>query len=350
MAVLRLILLWFQIFSEPLTISIRLTDLSFFVPALEKKTKSSSRLVPVVQSEPPKLPLSCKVFSTTIITFFYITQHDLILFQFSEKDVAGIDINMGCPKHFSISGGMGAALLSNLPNACSIVRSIKQEVQIPVTCKIRVLEDTSETLNFCKAMEESGVSAITVHGRTLKERPQHSNRDSVIREIAANLSIPVIAKYEKYLFTELLFMKTTIVLKNVFLLDSDLETWKTHVILTHSILSIFVLINCFSSILTVDFSSGGSNNIDRYEDILKFKEVTKCSSIMVARAAQFNASIFRKNKLPLDDVIKAYLRYAIKYDNLFPNTKYCVQSMLRDLQETPRGKLFLETQNLLQIW
>ena len=32
---------------------------------------------------------------------------------FRSKDVAVVDINMGCPKSFSISGGMGAALLSN---------------------------------------------------------------------------------------------------------------------------------------------------------------------------------------------------------------------------------------------
>lgn len=32
---------------------------------------------------------------------------------FSVNDVAGIDVNCGCPKKFSISGGMGAALLSN---------------------------------------------------------------------------------------------------------------------------------------------------------------------------------------------------------------------------------------------
>ena len=30
---------------------------------------------------------------------------------FSARDVAAIDVNMGCPKHFSIQGGMGAALL-----------------------------------------------------------------------------------------------------------------------------------------------------------------------------------------------------------------------------------------------
>jgi tRNA-dihydrouridine synthase 2 len=72
---------------------------------------------------------------------------------------------------------------------------------------------------------------------------------------------------------------------------------------------------------------------------------------MIARAAQCNASIFRKEgKLQLDDVIEAYLKYAVHYDNCFPNTKYCVQSMLGTLQDTPRGKTFLETQNLEQIW
>lgn len=72
---------------------------------------------------------------------------------------------------------------------------------------------------------------------------------------------------------------------------------------------------------------------------------------MLARTAEWNCSVFRKEgKLPLDDVIKAYLRYAVDYDNSPSNTKYCVQNMLRDLQDTPRGRLFLETQTLYQIW
>lgn len=37
--------------------------------------------------------------------------------QFVEKDVDGIDVNMGCPKSFSTDGGMGAALLQNAPLA-----------------------------------------------------------------------------------------------------------------------------------------------------------------------------------------------------------------------------------------
>lgn len=55
-------------------------------------------------------------------------------------------------------------------------------------------------------------------------------------------------------------------------------------------------------------------------------------------------------KLPLDDVITEYLKLCIEFDSS-PNTaKYCVQMMLRELQETPRGKRFLECQTLDEIW
>lgn len=62
----------------------------------------------------------------------------MITFEFQvENDVAAIDVNMGCPKEFSIKGGMGAALLSNVENAKKILETLTANVRIPVTCKIR---------------------------------------------------------------------------------------------------------------------------------------------------------------------------------------------------------------------
>lgn len=84
---------------------------------------------------------------------------------------------------------------------------------------------------------------------------------------------------------------------------------------------------------------------------MQFKAVTNCSSVMVARAAEWNVSIFSKNgKLPLDEVIRNYLKYAVDYDNSPSNTKYCIQNMLRELQETEKGKQFLEAQTLQKMW
>lgn len=54
-----------------------------------------------------------------------------------ENDVSAIDINMGCPKEFSLKGGMGAALLTEPERAKSILNTLVQNLKIPVTCKIR---------------------------------------------------------------------------------------------------------------------------------------------------------------------------------------------------------------------
>lgn len=209
--------------------------------------------------------------------------------QLVEQDVAGIDINMGCPKEFSLKGGMGAALLSEPEKAQAILKTVISGVKCPVTCKIRVLKDLEDTLKLCKSFESCGISAIAVHGRTITERPQHPNRNDFLRRISESLSIPIIA-------------------------------------------------------------NGGSKEIETYDDIHKFREITNCSSVMIARAAEWNVTVFNKEgKLPLDDVIKNYLKYAVDYDNSPSNTKYCIQNMLRELQDTEKGKKFLETQTLQQI-
>ena len=101
---------------------------------------------------------------------------------------------MGCPKEFSIKGGMGAALLSDPDKACSILTSLVNGVKIPVTCKIRVLGNETATLALCEKLSNCGISAIAVHGRTKDERPQHPNRNHILFKIAEKLKIPVIAK------------------------------------------------------------------------------------------------------------------------------------------------------------
>lgn len=113
---------------------------------------------------------------------------------FSENDIAGIDINMGCPKEFSLKGGMGAALLMNPEKAKEILTTLVQNVKIPVTCKIRVFENVDDTIWLVKQLASTGIAAIAVHGRTKQERPQHPNRNYMIKAIKENVNIPVIAK------------------------------------------------------------------------------------------------------------------------------------------------------------
>lgn len=81
------------------------------------------------------------------------------------KDVTAVDVNMGCPKSFSISGGMGAALLSKPETIHDILTTLKRNLDIPVTCKIRLLKTCPDTVELARRIEKTGVSALAVHGR-----------------------------------------------------------------------------------------------------------------------------------------------------------------------------------------
>jgi tRNA-dihydrouridine synthase 2 len=59
----------------------------------------------------------------------------------------------------------------------------------------------------------------------------------------------------------------------------------------------------------INISSGGSKEIKVFEDIAVFKQATGCSSAMIARAAEWNPTIFRaEGKLPLLEVVKEYVK------------------------------------------
>ena len=85
------------------------------------------------------------------------------------EDVDAIDVNMGCPKKFSVSGGMGSALLKDAPRAARILKTLKQELLAPLgkplSCKIRLLETNSQTIDFVEQMIAAGADAVAIHAR-----------------------------------------------------------------------------------------------------------------------------------------------------------------------------------------
>lgn len=101
---------------------------------------------------------------------------------------------MGCPKEFSIKGGMGSALLTQPEKIRNILTTLVNNLEIPVTCKIRLLPNIEDTIALCKMIESCGVAAFAVHGRTKEERPQHPNNNEAILRITQEISIPIIAK------------------------------------------------------------------------------------------------------------------------------------------------------------
>ena len=83
-----------------------------------------------------------------------------------ERDVSGLDVNMGCPKSFSLKGGMGAALLGQPDKVRDILTKLVHSLHIPVTAKIRLLPALQDTLRLVDVIQDTGVAALAVHGRT----------------------------------------------------------------------------------------------------------------------------------------------------------------------------------------
>ena len=106
-----------------------------------------------------------------------------------------IDLNMGCPAPKITGGGAGSALLKNLPLAQRIARAaIEGAGDIPVTAKIRKGYDEGGdvAVEAALALEEAGVSAITVHGRTRAQMYAPPVDTGCIARVKAAVKIPVI--------------------------------------------------------------------------------------------------------------------------------------------------------------
>uniref|UniRef100_A0A803PDH3 DUS-like FMN-binding domain-containing protein n=1 Tax=Cannabis sativa TaxID=3483 RepID=A0A803PDH3_CANSA len=203
------------------------------------------------------------------------------------NDVAAVDINMGCPKAFSVSGGMGAALLSKPDLIHDILTTLKRNLNTPVTCKIRLLKSSRDTVELARRIEKTGVSALAVHGRKVADRPRDPAKWDEIADVVSSVSIPIIA----------------------------------------------------------------NGDVFEYDDFQRIKTVTGASSVMVARGAIWNASIFSPHVKPWEDVKREYVRKSILWDNDMKNTKYTLKEMIMHYTclELPEGKGVTKSESLADL-
>ena len=106
-----------------------------------------------------------------------------------------IDINMGCPAKKVCSVAAGSALLKNETLVKEILETVVDAVDIPVTLKIRTGWDPEHrnALTIALIAENSGIAALTIHGRTRRCGFSGLAEYETIRQVKQAVKIPVIA-------------------------------------------------------------------------------------------------------------------------------------------------------------
>ncbi len=168
-----------------------------------------------------------------------------------------IDINLGC----SINGiklrGAGAGMLKKPRMIANLMHELTTTLTCPVSAKIRLGYD-HQSLNYdliSGLLEENGASFIAVHGRTAADKFTDPVNWQAIREIKANLSIPVL----------------------------------------------------------------GNGNIIKLHDIIKMHEHTNCDAVMIGRGAIGNPWIFDQTctENPSPELVAETMRYHLELNLSF---------------------------------
>ncbi len=215
-------------------------------------------------------------------------------------DVAGIDVNAGCPKPFSTSGGMGAALLQTPDLLASILEALVKEVgevwQIGISVKIRLLETPERTEALVRKLCGTGITGLTVHCRTTPMRP----RERVIRE-----QLKMIAGVCKEAGVACL-------------MNGDVE--------------------------------------DR-DQALQLMEEFGVDGAMIATKAEANPSCFRTKEegglLPWREVTREYIQTALEVENRWGNTKFLLGQLMPgkapEYRKVVGSKTYVELCEILEL-
>ena len=161
------------------------TDLVNARSLLEKNPKAFK----LIETSPEDRPLAVQLFGSVPEEMRDAS------FYLESVGISSVDINMGCPVKKVCRVGGGSAMMTELDKTCALVKGMVDAVKIPITAKMRLGwdDDNITAPDLACALEDVGVAAIFIHGRTREQGFAGSvNLEGIRKVVHAVRSIPVI--------------------------------------------------------------------------------------------------------------------------------------------------------------
>jgi len=106
-----------------------------------------------------------------------------------------IDINYGCPVKNVACRGAGASLLQDIDKMVRMTEAVVKATHLPVTVKTRLGwdDDTKNVVEVAERLQDVGIQALTIHGRTRSQMYKGQADWTLIREVKKNprMRIPI---------------------------------------------------------------------------------------------------------------------------------------------------------------
>ena len=134
-------------------------------------------------------PIGIQIFGSDIDSMIQATK----ITEQTNPDI--IDINYGCPVKKVACKGSGAGILQDIPKMVKMTAEIVKATHLPVTVKTRLGwdDDTKYIVEIAERLQDVGIEAISIHGRTRKQMYKGEADWTLIREVKNNprMKIPV---------------------------------------------------------------------------------------------------------------------------------------------------------------
>jgi nifR3 family TIM-barrel protein len=161
------------------------TDLVNARSLLEKNPKAFK----LIETRPKDRPLAVQLFGSVPEEM-----RDAAVY-LESIGISSVDINMGCPVRKVVKVGGGSAMMTELAKTAALVKGMVDAVKIPVTAKMRLgWDDNNITApDLARVLEDVGVAAIFIHGRTREQGFSGTiNLGGIRKVVEAVKTIPVI--------------------------------------------------------------------------------------------------------------------------------------------------------------